>query len=258
MSYLKTQGLTMRFGGLVAVSDLNLEIEEGQIVSIIGPNGAGKTTVFNMISGFYHPSEGKVVFSDRDITGMTPNAVAGIGISRTFQAIRLYKRLTVLENVMVAQHLRMKSNVFAAMLHLPGAVREEKEMHERAQKLLEESQLWEQRDLLASSLPYGLQRRLEIVRALATNPKVLLLDEPAAGMNPKETEDLSEFIREIRERYHVTVLLIEHHMGFVMSLSDMIYVLDFGKTIARGTPEEIQNNPAVINAYLGREGEKIC
>lgn len=254
MSVLATNNLTIRFGGLTAVQNFNLTVEKGQTVSIIGPNGAGKTTAFNMISGFYKPTEGTVIFDGQDITGKTPDEVAKIGICRTFQAIRLYRKLTVLENVLVGEHLNKKGGIIATVLHFPSTIKEEKEMKEKALELLQEAGLLAYKDYLASELSYGLQRKLEIVRALATNPILLLLDEPAAGMNPKETEDLALFINEIKRRYDVTILLIEHHMGFVMGLSDIIYVLDFGKTIAIGKPEEVRNNPEVIKAYLGQGG----
>ncbi len=253
MSFLLTNDLSISFGGLVAVQNLNLKVEEGQTVSIIGPNGAGKTTVFNMISGFYKPTSGEIIFQGQKIAGKTPDEIAKIGISRTFQSIRLYQRLSVLDNVLVAEHLRVKGDILSTVFHFPSTVREERKMAELARNLLKESGLYDYKDYLASSLPYGLQRKLEIVRALATNPTLLLLDEPAAGMNPKETEDLAAFIRDIKVNYKVTVLLIEHHMGFVMDLSDTIYVLDFGKLIAVGKPNEIRQNTEVIQAYLGQE-----
>lgn len=258
MSFLYTDKLTMRFGGLTAVNNLNLNVDKNQIVSVIGPNGAGKTTVFNMISGIYKPSEGEIYFKGKCINGLRPDEIAKCGISRTFQTIRLYKNLTVLENVMIAHHLRIKSGLFPAVLRFPSAVREEKKMLEESLALLEESGLVDYKDNVASSLPYGLQRKLEIVRALATSPSLILLDEPAAGMNPKETNDLADYIKKIREDHDLTILIIEHHMNFVMTISDRIYVLDFGKTIAYGPPQSIQNNQLVINAYLGEEGNHLC
>ena len=251
---LETKDVTIRFGGLVAVNLLNIEVNKGEIIAIIGPNGAGKTTAFNLITGVYTPTEGDVLFNGEKINGRRPDEITKLGIARTFQNIRLFKDLSVLENVLIATHLNVKSNFFSSALHMPYAVKEEKKMREFAEFLLEETGLIEHKDDVASSLPYGLQRRLEIARALATKPKLLLLDEPAAGMNPKESEDLTAFIRDIRDKFGLTILLIEHHMQLVMDISDRIYVLEYGCTIAKGVPAEIQSNPAVIKAYLG-EGE---
>lgn len=253
---LKTSDITMQFGGVTAVYKLNIEINDHEIIALIGPNGAGKTTAFNMITGVYTPTEGKVIYTDAqgqdiDITGQRPSEIAKLGIARTFQNIRLFKDLTVYENVLIANHLHLKSDFLSATLHLPWYMKEAKQMHRNTEKLLQEVGLWDLRNEKASSLPYGQQRRLEIVRALATRPRLLLLDEPAAGMNPKETEELTEFIRQIHKEYNLTVFMIEHHMDLVMEISDRIYVLEFGMTIAEGTPEEIQNNQRVIDAYLG-------
>lgn len=253
---LKTKDITMQFGGVTAVYKLNIEINDHEIIALIGPNGAGKTTAFNMITGVYTPTEGKVIYTDAqgqdiDITGQRPSEIAKLGIARTFQNIRLFKDLTVYENVLIANHLHLKSDFLSATLHLPWYMKEAKQMHRNTEKLLQEVGLWDLRNEKASSLPYGQQRRLEIVRALATKPRLLLLDEPAAGMNPKETEELTEFIRQIHKEYNLTVFMIEHHMDLVMEISDRIYVLEFGMTIAEGTPEEIQNNQRVIDAYLG-------
>jgi branched-chain amino acid transport system ATP-binding protein len=248
---LETQAITMRFGGVTAVNSLSIEVYPGEIVALIGPNGAGKTTAFNMITGVYTPTEGRIMFEGRDITGKRPDQITSLGIARTFQNIRLFKKLSVLENILIACHLRIRSNFFSASVRMPRYRKEEKVMREKADHLIEEFGLSRYKDEIASSLPYGLQRRLEIARALATEPHLLLLDEPAAGMNPKETEELTSFIREIKEKNDLTVFLIEHHMDLVMEISERIYVLDFGETIAKGTASEVQNNPRVIEAYLG-------
>lgn len=259
MSIIQTDNIMMRFGGVTAVDQLNIHIDQGEIVAVIGPNGAGKTTAFNMITGVYRPTSGRIFFQQtekstggvKDITGERPDKIVKMGIARTFQNIRLFKEQTVLENVLVANHVRLKNNFFSAMVHYPFYHHSEKEMHERSMALLERVGLKDHANDMATSLPYGLQRRLEIARALATQPNLLLLDEPAAGMNPKETEDLTEFVAQLRDDFKLTILLIEHHMQIVMDISDRIYVLDYGKTIAEGTPDQIQDNPVVIEAYLG-------
>jgi branched-chain amino acid transport system ATP-binding protein len=251
MSVLKTDNITIKFGGLTAVKNFDLELNKNEIVAVIGPNGAGKTTVFNMVTGVYRPTSGKVYYKDRNITGLRPDQITKCGIARTFQNIRLFKDLSVLDNVLIANHLNIKSNFIEAILKLPRYRKEEKNMVEKSLHLLERVGLADFRNEKSSSLPYGMQRRLEIARALATKPEVLLLDEPAAGMNPKETEDLTRFIKEIRDEFDLTVFLIEHHMQVVMGISDRIYVLDYGITIAKGSPYEIQNNQKVIEAYLG-------
>ena len=270
---LKLEDITMQFGGVVAVNNLSLEVGEGEIVSLIGPNGAGKTTAFNVATGVYEPTNGRVSFAGKTIVEShprgkmkklyagenkgvykrrlvkTPDKITALGIARTFQNIRLWKSMTVFENVLVAKHMRAKQNVFSATFR--GNAKEEKRMRDETMALLVEQGLEKYKDDIATSLPYGIQRRLEIARALATDPKLLLLDEPAAGMNPQETLELAAFIHELRDKYDLTIFLIEHHMDLVMRISDYIYVIDFGSEIAQGVPQEIQNNQHVIDAYLG-------
>ena len=246
---LNIEHLTMQFGGVVAVDDFSMFIDKGEIVALIGPNGAGKTTAFNAVTGVYTPTSGSVSLLGENITGKRPDQITGLGIARTFQNIRLFSSMTVFENVLTAHHLRKTSNIFTATLRLNAA--EERQMREDTENLLRQVDLYDLRDEMATSLPYGKQRLLEIVRALATRPKLLLLDEPAAGMNPQETDELGEFIRQIRDAFDLSIFIIEHHMNLVMEISDRIYVIEFGKQIAEGVPSEIQNNETVIAAYLG-------
>ena len=248
---LEVTHATMQFGGLVAVNDLNMSINNNEIVALIGPNGAGKTTAFNMITGVYKPTSGIVSLNTHNITGLKPNKIAEMGIARTFQNIRLFTPLTVAQNVDLAQHVRLKSSWVGATLRSPRYCREMKAIHARTEELLQYMGLSDVKDELAGSLPYGKQRKLEIARALATQPSLLLLDEPAAGMNPSEADELKELICGIRDRFNIAILLIEHHMDVVMGISDRIYVLNYGTLIASGTAREIQNNDAVISAYLG-------
>ncbi|MGM9572527.1 MAG: ABC transporter ATP-binding protein [bacterium] len=253
MALLEVKNLTKKFGGLTAVSNFNLTLNKGEIVGLIGPNGAGKTTVFNLLTGVYQPTEGSIDLEGRSLLGLKPYQITERGMARTFQNIRLFKDLTVLDNVRTANHLRTKSTMLEAVLRLPRFLKEEEETTAKAMNILQMVKLDHRRDEIAKSLPYGEQRRLEIARALATGTKILFLDEPAAGMNPQETHDLMEFIGWIRDEFDLTIILIEHDMKLVMKVCERLLVLDYGAVIAEGLPEEIKNNKRVIEAYLGEE-----
>jgi branched-chain amino acid transport system ATP-binding protein len=252
MPLLVADKVTKRFGGLTAVRNLDFELEEGAIVSVIGPNGAGKTTFFNCVAGFYEIDEGSLTFDGVQISHMRPDQIAALGVARTYQNIRLFTNVTAIENVLIGQHRHLRSSWMASVLGTPGVRREEQTALDESRRLLKVAGLRKKGDILAGKLPYGDQRRLEIARALATRPRLLLLDEPTAGMNPNETADMTAFIKRLRDELGLTILLIEHEMRVVMGISERITVLDYGEKIAEGTPREIQTNERVIEAYLGR------
>ena len=253
MVLLEVKDLTKNFGGLTAVGDVTMELHEGELVGLIGPNGAGKTTLFNLLTGVYEPSEGTITLAGTLLNGKAPSKIASLGLGRTFQNIRLFKNMTVLENVLIGLGNHGKAEVFASFFRLPAFYKNEESLKTKAIELLKIFDLDGDVDTLAKNLPYGQQRRLEIVRALATEPKILFLDEPAAGMNPQETAELTQLIRKIKEEFNITIMLIEHDMSLVMEVTERIYVLEYGSLIAHGTPAEIRSNKRVIEAYLGGE-----
>ncbi len=254
MALLDVKNLTKNFGGLTAVGDVTMHLDKGELVGLIGPNGAGKTTLFNLLTGVYEPSEGSVSLDGTLLNGKKPYKIASLGLSRTFQNIRLFKDMTVLENVLVGMANQNNPHLLASFLRLPKFYHSEAKLRQKAMELLAIFDLDGDAETLAKNLPYGQQRRLEIVRALATEPKILFLDEPAAGMNPQETAELTQLIRRIKEEFDITIMLIEHDMSLVMEVTERIYVLEYGRLIAHGTPDEIKNNQRVIEAYLGGEG----
>lgn len=253
MALLEVKNVTKNFGGLTAVGDVTMELNPGELVGLIGPNGAGKTTLFNLLTGVYVPTEGTITLDGTVLNGKSPYKIAALGLSRTFQNIRLFKSMSVLDNVLLGMNNHHKMHVFSSLLRLPNHYKSEDELVKKALELLKIFDLDQYADTLVKNLPYGKQRRVEIVRALATEPKILFLDEPAAGMNPQETAELTALIRQIKEDFGITVILIEHDMSLVMEVTERIYVLEYGRLIAHGTPKEIKTNKRVIEAYLGGE-----
>lgn len=253
MKKLIVEELSISFGGIKAVEDLSFSVDEGEIYGIIGPNGAGKTTIFNCISKFYNPDKGKILFEGNDITKCKTYEVISKGIARTFQNVELFKFMTVMDNLLVGQHVHIKHGTISGALNLPWVKKEEKMLREKAEKILKLLQIENYKDIIVSSLPYGIQKKVEIARALVSEPRLILLDEPAAGMNPSETKDLAHLIKKLRDEFNMTILLIEHDMSLVMDICERICVVNFGKKLAEGNPEEIRTNPLVIEAYLGVE-----
>jgi branched-chain amino acid transport system ATP-binding protein len=251
--HITLEGLALSFGGITALRDVSLDVARGEIASIIGPNGAGKTCIFNCISGIYRPQAGRIVLNGRNITGLRPDRLARLGVARTFQNIELFARMTTLDNLLLARHVHMRTGLLGAALHLPGAVAAEVENRRRAEEVIEFLDLQSARDQLVVNLPYGIRKRVELGRALALEPELLLLDEPSAGMNAEEKSDLLYWIQDVRETFSVTILLVEHDMRIVMGISDRVHVLDHGELIASGLPKEVQAHPEVLRAYLGEE-----